>query len=515
MRSVKPRRVLGYARVSSVDQSLGTSLADQERVIRQHAERCGFKEPTMYVEAESGIGEKLEKREQINALMADIREGDLVLCDKIDRWSRDIEFTHGSVRRILARGASIYFVGDACDPSTDEGDTMLGMRALFAKEEHKRIKLRLVGTRNRLRQEGYYSGGLPPLGYRRPKEIANRLQRNVLEIVPEEAELVRTIFQRYVAGASMMRLAGELNVKLDLIKDALSRRLYIGEIQGPPSRPGRRDGEWIKGRHPPIIDIDLWRRAQETIAQRRTCRMPHSGGKAETSTWMLRDVARCGLCGGKAAAAYAGPKSARRHYYRCWRQCSAKGPRGRTSYVRVDVVEEKAFDLILERLAALRHELGKPPKKRQEPVEDTAAKREALRKRRERALDLYEQADIDREALNARLAKIDLELAKIETKDEKPPPLANPKARRELLGQLRQLEYAFSAASPEERRAVVNLLVRDVGIASGKNPVFTWQDAEAVRESLDTVRDILLASLGRAPAWDDVLNALFREMVVS
>jgi DNA invertase Pin-like site-specific DNA recombinase len=54
--------------------------------------------PTFYVESESAIHEKNEKREKIRALMSEVRKGDLVLCDKVDRWSRDPEFTYRSIR---------------------------------------------------------------------------------------------------------------------------------------------------------------------------------------------------------------------------------------------------------------------------------------------------------------------------------------------------------------------------------------------------------------------------------
>ena len=42
---------------------------------------------------------------------------------------------------------------------------MLGFRILFAREEHKRIRQCMVGTRQLLRDRGYYVEGLPPFGY--------------------------------------------------------------------------------------------------------------------------------------------------------------------------------------------------------------------------------------------------------------------------------------------------------------------------------------------------------------
>ena len=42
---------------------------------------------------------------------------------------------------------------------------MLNFRILFAREEHKRIGERMVGTRNKMRARGLYTDSLPPIGY--------------------------------------------------------------------------------------------------------------------------------------------------------------------------------------------------------------------------------------------------------------------------------------------------------------------------------------------------------------
>jgi hypothetical protein len=97
------RRALGYARVSSVAQTLGSSLEDQQAAIRAHAARLGIGAVTMYVEAESAGHEAVERRHQMQALMREVRRGDLVICDKLDRWSRDPAFAHTSIRDILRR----------------------------------------------------------------------------------------------------------------------------------------------------------------------------------------------------------------------------------------------------------------------------------------------------------------------------------------------------------------------------------------------------------------------------
>jgi DNA invertase Pin-like site-specific DNA recombinase len=456
------RRVLGYARVSSADQPRGSSLSDQQRSITAYAQSNGLTVAHFYVEAESAIHEKIERREQMRALMAEVRAADLVLCDKLDRWSRDPEFTYGSVRKILEAKASFYAVSDRCDPSTPEGDTALGFRILFAREEHKRLKERMVGTRTLLRDRGYYVEGTPPLGYRRP--VVKGAAKNVLEVVPSEAETVRRVFRLYVGGRSMNQVARELDLKLDRVKDILHRRVYIGEIENS-------QGEWIKGHHQPIIDADLFVRAQAVVQARRLGGPRPRGAPSETSDWILRDVARCGACGAKMGAAYAGPKGeGRRHYYRCTKRCGA-------AFVPVRVVEAEIGPLVVARLDELREQLSRaaaPAPTKAAP--DLAAKREKLQRRRERYLDAFADENMTRDELRAALAKLDAKRLKLDAKEPAPSPLAEPAVRRETLRSMKALAHAWKHAQPLEARTIVNALAASVMVTSDGAPSFKWRD---------------------------------------
>ena len=68
-------RALGYCRVSSLEQATGTSLRDQQAAIEAHAKARGVALERCYVEAESGIHENNERREQMQALLRDVRRG--------------------------------------------------------------------------------------------------------------------------------------------------------------------------------------------------------------------------------------------------------------------------------------------------------------------------------------------------------------------------------------------------------------------------------------------------------
>jgi DNA invertase Pin-like site-specific DNA recombinase len=469
-------RVLGYARVSSELQGRGSSLRDQQATISAYATAQRLPAPAFYVESESAIHEKNERRERIRALQVDVRAGDLVVCDKIDRWSRDPEFTYRSIREILQAGASFYAVGDQCDPSTPEGDTMLNFRVLFAKEEHKRIKTRMVGTRRVLRDQGYYAEGLPPFGYRRSLPKGHKgIEKNVLRVEETEAELVRRAFRLAIAGQSLTKISTALDLTRDRVRDVLRSRVYLGQIQDT----GR---QWIKGKHPPVIDVATFARAQSALDARRLTGRGPGDAPSETSTWILRDVARCDRCGARMSAAYAGPHDARRYYYRCFRKCVAGG------YVPVPDVEAQAGPSIVARLEELKEELAREPKRLASvPVKDFAGRRAKLQRRREKFLEAFADDLMSKDELRARLSKLDAEALRIDGEEQaalRPSLLADAGARRAVLREVGVIAKAWGKATLEKRREIVGHLAVSVRIATGKRPRFAWRPAEELLQAM-------------------------------
>lgn len=462
------RRVLGYARVSSEEQARGSSLRDQQASIAAHAQSLGLTVAKFYVEAVSGIREKTESRAQMQALLRDVKRGDLVLCDKLDRWSRDAEFSYRSVRQILEAGAHFFAVAEALDPSTSEGDTALSFRILFAREEHKRIKARMVGTRKILRDQGYYVEGLPPYGYRRPHAPGYKgSDKNVLTVEPDEADVVRSMYRMCIAGRSMQKIADALYLKRDRVKDALRSRVYLGEIQSSA-------GEWIAGKHPAIIDAATFVRAQDALDGRRLGGPRPRSAPSQTDDWILRDVAVCGLCGARMGASYGRTQ----YYYRCAHGCTSR-------YVPVRLVEMAAEPLVVARLTALREELGREPRRPtlRLVAPGPGARRAKLEAKRARYLETYAEGLLGRDAMLAGVGKVDAELLRLAAEAPTAEPLADPAIRRETLRQVATIEQAWRQADPKVRRAIVGHLAVSVGLVADDPPVPKWRSAEELAGS--------------------------------
>lgn len=460
------RRVVGYARVSSVEQAIGTSLQDQQEVITAYAGSRGLKVGTMFVESESAVHEKVERREQIRLLLSDVRRGDLVLVDKIDRWSRDPEFTYRTIRQILTVGASFYAVGDGCDPSTNEGDTMLNFRVLFAKEEHKRIKQRMVGTRRLLRDRGYYADGLPPWGYQR--QAVKGAAKNVLVFDDEQLPTVRRVFELCLRGKSINAISEALNVHRDRIYDTLHNRIYLGEV-----RDGK--GAWIRGQHQALIDADTFARAQDALTGRRNGSQPSTDPKVETATWWLRDVARCALCAAKMSAVYGGTPDRRNYYFVCAHRCDRR-------LVRVLDTEAACDPLVVARLQDLRRELSADdaaPVRRTVDAASIALKRDRLERKRVRYVEAFSDGAMTREEFRAAVSKLDTERTRLDAACVVPPEPSHAQ-RRQALESVRAIASAWPRVSPTNRRGVIISIARAVRLTFGAVPVFDWYTSEEI-----------------------------------
>jgi site-specific DNA recombinase len=133
--------------------------------------------------------------------------------------------------------------------------------------------------------------GRPPYGYRVGP-------RHRLELIPEEAVVVRYIFRLYLQeGMGIRKIAGQLNEEkiptrrggrwsMVTVRDLLRNRSYLGTYT--------RFGVKVPGSHPPLVSADDFRRVQERLQTR------HGGVRERTVVpFLLSGMAFCGRCGNK------------------------------------------------------------------------------------------------------------------------------------------------------------------------------------------------------------------------
>ena len=299
-RQPKLKRVAAYARVSSGKDAMLHSLAAQveyySNYIRHHP---GWEYVGVYAD-EAKTGTK-DSREQFQQLLADCKAGkiDHIITKSISRMARNTVTLLETVRELKAMGITVYFEEQNIDTGTDDGELMLSILASYAQEES------LSASENqkwRVRQN--FENGQPWRGFM----LGYRYKDGQYIVVPEEAEIVRSIYADFLDGKGVTAIMKRLNKEGILTqqgftwhKSAVTRVLknytYTGNLllqtkfrenhltKRTLVNHGQLPQYHATDTHEPIIDIgtynsvqlEMYRRAQKYGKQQTSEKYPLSG----------------------------------------------------------------------------------------------------------------------------------------------------------------------------------------------------------------------------------------------
>ena len=301
-------RVAAYCRVSTDSDDQATSYASQIRsyteLIRSHE---GWELVDIYAD-EAASGTKMDKREDFNRMLADCRKGkiDRILVKSISRFARNTKDCLAALRELARLGVTVQFEKENIDTGTLTTELMVSVSGSLAQQESISIAQNIRQGYRRRMERGEFITNKPPYGYR--NEGGGRL-----EIVPEEAEVIRWVFESYLNGCSPAGIAAEMNRRgvekkygnSTWAKNAvvywLKNEKYTGNTLcqktfkiGFPYSAVKNRGElnqfYIENCHPAIISQELFDRVQARMEQRKA-RTPMSA-KHPLSAKIV-----CGNCG--------------------------------------------------------------------------------------------------------------------------------------------------------------------------------------------------------------------------
>lgn len=270
-----------YRRVSTDKQAdEGYSLDVQLEKLRAYSKTLSnVREVRDYMD-DGYSGSSLE-RPGMGRLIHDIQAGEIthVIVVKLDRLSRSQKDTLHLIEDVMLP-ANVAFISimESFNTDTAFGRAMVGILSVFAQLERENIFERTRGGMQKRVENGYWpGGGRTPFGY--DYDPAQGI------LVPnEQAEMVRYIYDRYLAGASMQVIADSLDLKYEkLVYNIITRKTNAGYIV--------YKGEEYKGRHQPIISLDTYHRAMELLTQRSEAKLVTKTGH------LLTGLCRCGTCG--------------------------------------------------------------------------------------------------------------------------------------------------------------------------------------------------------------------------
>lgn len=198
-------RVAAYARVSSNSEDQKHSFAAQNAYYSKLiTDNPDWELADVY--ADKGItGTSVEKREDFLRMMEDCRKGriDRILVKSSSRFARNAKESLEAVRELKALGVSVYFEEQNIDTAQASGEILTAMFAALAQRESEAISERMRWSYQMRMQKGEFNTCQAPLGF--------RLNGRALEIIPEEAKIVRRIFVEYLSGNNSREIARELN----------------------------------------------------------------------------------------------------------------------------------------------------------------------------------------------------------------------------------------------------------------------------------------------------------------
>jgi site-specific DNA recombinase len=211
---VYPDRYALYARVSSQKQEQDGTIKSQVTALQEHAAAKGWTVADLYVD--DGFSGTTLVRPGLDRLRDDARKGlfnhVLFLCP--DRLSRD-PFDATLIKRELSKlDIHIIYLDRTYDNSAS-GELLEDLEQSIAKYERRSFLDRSRrGTLQKLK-DGHVWRSRPPLGYRYilpdpASQHPERRKHGVLEVVEDEAPIIRDIFAQSIAGRSLRWIASEL-----------------------------------------------------------------------------------------------------------------------------------------------------------------------------------------------------------------------------------------------------------------------------------------------------------------
>jgi site-specific DNA recombinase len=282
----QPRRCAIYTRKSSeegLEQDFNSLHAQREAceafIKSQHGEGWRLVKAAY---DDGGFSGGTMERPALQRLLTDIRERviDVIVVYKVDRLTRSLADFAKMVELFDAHAVSFVAVTQQFNTTSSMGRLTLNVLLSFAQFEREvtgeRIRDKIAASKRR----GMWMGGTVALGY----DVSDHR----LVINPAEAETVKGIFQRYLELRSVRLLKDDLDRRGIISKIRLSRNgnrsggkafsrralyellsnpVYIGEI--------RHHEERHPGQHEPIMERELWERAQRQLRdQAARCRTP-------------------------------------------------------------------------------------------------------------------------------------------------------------------------------------------------------------------------------------------------
>lgn len=305
----KKIKVAAYARVSEEKgralNSLSAQVSFYNNLIQKNPEW-----DYVGVYTDGGItGTSTESRDAFQRMIADCKAGkiDIILTKSISRFARNTVDLLETVRYLKGLGIEVRFEKEHINSLSGDGELMLSILASFAQEESRSISENVKWAIRKDFEKGK-TNSFCIYGY--------RWTGTEFVIVPEEAEIIRLIFDNFIKGMSAEETEKQLE-EMDIksytgahfsnttIRAILRQEKYTGNMLLQKTfienhithktriNRGQLPMYYAENTHPAIIDKNLFDTVQSEIAHRR--KLGVFANKSINTTCFTSKI-KCGIC---------------------------------------------------------------------------------------------------------------------------------------------------------------------------------------------------------------------------
>ena len=158
--------------------------------------------------SDEGItGTSIKRRDGFNKMIEDALAGkiDLIVTKSVSRFARNTVDSLTTVRKLKDKGVEVYFEKENIFTLDSKGELLITIMSSLAQEESRSISENTTwGQRKR------FADGIMSLGYSTFLGYKKGANPGDMEIVEEEAVIVRRIYDEYLAGKSPGEIAKRL-----------------------------------------------------------------------------------------------------------------------------------------------------------------------------------------------------------------------------------------------------------------------------------------------------------------
>ena len=314
-------RVAAYCRVSTKQDEQINSYENQKKI---YTDRINSEPNWTLVEifADKGItGTSTKKRDDFNRMIRYCKQGkiDMIITKSVSRFARNTVDCLKYIRMLKKMNVDVYFEEQGIHSLDNGAEFYITIYGGVAQSESENMSSNIIIGQTQSHKDGkaaFHCKRL--LGY-------TRSETGQIEIVPEQAEIVKRIYDRFLSGESIETIAESLTAdgietpmgktvwSKSVIASILTNEKYKGDIltnktyvTDPISKVtkinnGERPQHYIENHHPAIIDSATFGRVQEEMARRNGKRkIKQVGTKTEqgkySSKYALTELLVCGEC---------------------------------------------------------------------------------------------------------------------------------------------------------------------------------------------------------------------------